>query len=407
MRLDDVAVFFALLLEVVGLLVCVFVDGTLIWITVLQAVAAAVLVVSIVWSRTARRKFRLAQAERMARLSDTMKAYDARSAESVTLVDGQFRIIRESISQAYKIIGTATSRLTGNLTGLKEHSVGQMEMLRQLVENLVSTAQGSQQQEQVAGIKHFAQNTESIINELVGFMGSVHDAGRETATSFTRMEELMESVVGILGSVNDISKQTDLLALNAAIEAARAGEAGRGFAVVADEVRKLAQKSNQFSSQIRGLLSDIETFMSRVGTSIREVSDMDMSVADRSRKNMRDMWDEMDNLNAASTQQSTHITEVSQQVHRLVLDAIISLQFDDIVRQLLEHVQQRSELLEEYIMSLHNVQSDTSSVDGLQRFEMRIASIEAAMALSKQGFEAMDKKHIQQDSVDAGSVDLF
>jgi methyl-accepting chemotaxis protein len=336
-----------------------------------------------------------------------MKDYDNRADESVTLVDQQFHIIRESISQAYKIIGTATSRLTGNLTGLKEQSVGQMEMLRQLVESLVSSAQGEQQKEQVAGIRQFAHNTEKIIDELVGYMQIVHDAGQETAENFLKMEKLMKDVVTILNSVNEISKQTDLLALNAAIEAARAGEAGRGFAVVADEVRKLAQKSNQFSAQIRNLLSDIELFMGQVGSSIKEVSNMDMGVADRSRENMRSMWGEMDNLNSAAANQSEHITDISQKIHRLVLDAIVSLQFDDLVRQLLEQVQERSELLENYMQSLHNAERDSSTTDGMQRFQARISSIENAMKTSRTHFVALDKKQIQQDSVDTGSVDLF
>ena len=407
LRPDDVAIILALALTLAGVAASLLTGGISAWLTILQIIIALLLILGVVWGRSARKHFKQKHDARMSGLNATMKQYNTRSAEAVTLVDVQFHTIRESISQAYKIIGTATSRLTGNLTGLKDHSTGQMEMLRQLVENLVRTAEGNQQKEQVAGIKHFANNTEKIIDELVSFMGDVHNAGQETATSFLKMEELMASVVKILNSVNEISKQTDLLALNAAIEAARAGEAGRGFAVVADEVRKLAQKSNQFGSQIRGLLTDIEAFMARVGSSIREVSDMDTSVADRSRDNMRNMWNEMDNLNAAATHQSSHITKVSQDIHKLVQEAIISLQFDDIVRQLLEQVQHRSELLENFMMSLHNLERGGEPVDGLQRFQQRIAVIESAMTSSRSDFEALDKKHIQQDSVDSGSVDLF
>jgi methyl-accepting chemotaxis protein len=405
-RPDDIAVFFALALGLTAGVASLLSDIPS-WLVFTQFAASLTLLIGIILSRTARSGFREREQVNARKLNDTMQQYDMLSSDAIRLIDEQFHVIRDSISQAYKIIGTATSRLTGNLTGLKAHSVGQMEMLRQLVENLVSTAQGSEQKEQVAGIKHFAENTELIITELVAFMGNVHDAGQETAESFAKMEGLMRSVVSILNSVNEITKQTDLLALNAAIEAARAGEAGRGFAVVADEVRKLAHKSNQFSSQIRELLANVEAFMARVGASIREVSDMDMSVADRSRQNMRNMWDEMDNLNAASTAQSARITDISQQVHMLVLDAIISLQFDDLVRQLLEQVQHRSEILEQYILSLHQAGSGAGTTDSFQRFQQRIGDLENAMANSRQRFSELDKKHIQQDSVEAGSVDLF
>ena len=406
-RPDDLAVIFALTLEIVGIIASHFIGEASVIPMIIQIIAAIMLFISIVLSRSARRQYKENNAEKMNNLFSTMREYAIRSDQAVTLVEDQFGTIRESITQTYKIIGTATSRLTGNIKGLDEHSVGQMEMLRQLVENLVSSAQGEEQKEQVAGIQHMARNTEKIIDELVGFMMEVHDSGQDTARSFSKMEELMESVVNILNNVNEISKQTDLLALNAAIEAARAGEAGRGFAVVADEVRKLAHKSNQFSSQIRGLLADIEVFMARVGSSIKKVSSMDMSVAGRSKDNIRDMWNEMESLNAAAASQSIHISDVSQQVHSLVLDAIISLQFDDIVSQLLVQIQKRSEMLEQYVQSLHDVESDIEIAEGLKRFQRRIESIENAMSAGRTNFEALDKKQIQQESVDSGSVDLF
>jgi methyl-accepting chemotaxis protein len=78
------------------------------------------------------------------------------------------------------------------------------------------------------------------------------------AESVVKLSEQSQAIGEIIATVNDLADQSNLLAVNAAIEAAKAGEHGRGFAVVAQELKNLAEQSKQATTQVRGILGDIQ-----------------------------------------------------------------------------------------------------------------------------------------------------
>ncbi|WP_422842966.1 methyl-accepting chemotaxis protein [Acidovorax sp. M2(2025)] len=154
-------------------------------------------------------------------------------------------------------------------------------------------------------------------NALAVSATQVASRGGEVVSQVVRtMEEINASsqkIADIVGIIDGIAFQTNILALNAAVEAARAGEQGRGFAVVASEVRALAGRSASAAREIKALIS----------TSVEKVSDGAKLVVTAG-STMGDIVQSvervttlMSEINAASSEQSTQIGQVSQAVDQL------------------------------------------------------------------------------------------
>lgn len=322
------------------------------------------------------------------------------SSAAVRQLESQFESVQRDLDQLTEIIGSATARLSGSFTGLDSESAGQQQLLRDLVEQLIQVASGDEHQQQTAGIAHFAAETEQIVDGFLETIRNMRDVSDTMAQSFRVMTDRVVAVIRLLDDVNEITSQTNLLALNAAIEAARAGEAGRGFAVVADEVRKLSQRTDVFSSQIRQQLGQIESAIGQVNQTVNAVAATDIGGAERSQQKMAGMWSEMRTLNDHVVLQSAQITTISARIRDHIHTGVLSLQFEDLSRQLVDHIQRR-------VNSLRRVSGMLANSLAIHDPAEANKAIASCQAEADQMFKAIAHKSVNQNSVSAGSVDLF
>jgi methyl-accepting chemotaxis protein len=181
--------------------------------------------------------------------------------------------------------------------------------------------------------------------EMVGAIEKqLEDENNELRSSCERVESMaseVDALKPLIKVITSIAQQTSLLALNAEIEAARAGAAGRGFAVVAGEVRKLSVATTKAAADIAGKIG---------ATTSRVQQEMENAQAALKRYSS---GEEVQRLIAGLTEMqgdfshNSHLllevlgeldANYAESVLRLS-QALGHLQFQDVMKQRLEHVQ--------------------------------------------------------------------
>jgi len=176
---------------------------------------------------------------------------------------------------------------------------------------------------------------------LSGVISSLQDTASLTGRTLSEMELIIEDTVSIRKIVSEIeyiAGQTNLLALNAAIEAARAGDSGRGFAVVADEVRKLSDRSNAAANDIRKLVVKVETDIKGIyGTTHNSVSE-NRRISCEAEKTVEQTLKSIDTTMSEVSAQLDSLTGGARSLAQDIGSIVVSMQFQDITRQRIEHV---------------------------------------------------------------------
>lgn len=368
----------------------------------LLIITLAVSIWPISFSKVLRRREQLEE-ERRIEVSTLASECEDTLKDISSEVDGQLDYVRNELSQIKQLVRNAIVNLTDSFVALETSSRAEDEIVMGLIDNVSDSVSTSSKS---VSFRHFADQSAKILD---GFVENILDVSKNSMALVDKLDDMVAqtAMVGtMLGDIKEINDQTNLLALNAAIEAARAGDAGRGFAVVADEVRKLSRKTNIFSDQIRRVMSEVQGAMRDTSCIAEVMATKDMNIALSSKQSFSEMMEAVTELNNTMRLRLGEVDGITQGISEQVAKAVTNLQFEDMVTQLLAHIDQRIgslDVLVEVLKSgIVNKQVDCHGMHCDWLAHLRSLLSEARVAFSQS-----EKKAVMQNSLSVGGVELF
>lgn len=313
------------------------------------------------------------------------------------LVDELGHATRE-LHQGLDLLRDAVSELGGGFDGLSNKTALQQSLLKQIIDV----------QDGGVSVQDFAARTGDLLQHFVGMIVQMSRESLRIVYRIDGMAKEMDAVFGLLRNVNTIAEETNLLALNAAIEAARAGESGRGFAVVAGEIRNLASNSNQFNEQIGSHVERARTAMEQLRGLVGAMASQDLNVALSAKGGIDAMMAHVTESDARTSAVADQVVEISRGLGSDVSTTIRSLQFEDILSQLINQTRTRlmelQEITAECTRDIEELACGPDDAEALQAHAQRLRS---RLAIQREKARLRSRGPALQSSMDAGEIELF
>ncbi|MBI4754949.1 MAG: methyl-accepting chemotaxis protein [Betaproteobacteria bacterium] len=314
----------------------------------------------------------------------------------------QFEGMRAEVERVQGLLADAISQLGESFHGMS----GTIQEQQRLAMAINGTGDEASRGE-YAHLDDFVANTSDVMQKVVDSVVSNSKLGMELVELTDGIARRSRAVQGILTEIGAISKQTNLLALNAAIEAARAGESGRGFAVVADEVRDLSGRTAQFSQQINALMESMATSVEATESAIQKMAAQDMNFALESKTRVETVLRSVDVISRERAAAVQKMSEAARHVDEQVGHAVMSLQFQDMVSQLMAHIGRRVEALDDVSLRLHALAETASAAGGPELDEM----LRQPLAEVRRSVEELEQRTahnpVRQQAFAHGDIELF
>jgi methyl-accepting chemotaxis protein len=195
------------------------------------------------------------------------------------------------------------------------------------------------------GLVDMFSRSEDSLGTVVASLKSATTSKAAMLQKVQTLDQYTAELQQMADDVATIAVQTNLVALNAAIEAAHAGDRGSSFAVVAQEVRKLSALSGDTGKRIAAKVKVVSDAIVASRRAAEESTQQESESMADSQMLIASVLSEFKTVTDALVKSANHMKTSSIGIKSEISEALIQLQFQDRINQIISHVKSNIERL--------------------------------------------------------------
>lgn len=233
----------------------------------------------------------------------------------------------------------------------------------------------------------FVERMNRIVSRFVDDLVVVSAASMRMMARVEEMRPDIEGIVLNIRRVESMARKTRFVALNATIHSARTGPSGRTFRVVADQVKALADDAGGVSAQVRDLVTNVNTRLGQLREGMSAMAAHDMTAAVESQQRIVSLLASLEYTNR-------RVSEVLAEVERAATETMAAFELRTAVTKALDEASARLSPL----LSLWDEWAKGQPDELPPGVQALFTQLEPALTKASA---------VKQDSLDAGTVELF
>ncbi|MEM9695241.1 MAG: methyl-accepting chemotaxis protein [Myxococcota bacterium] len=231
----------------------------------------------------------------------------------------------EAGNRLFRVIAKQLMSVITDTEAAATKTVEQVTAVRQAIAEMLTDVRATG-----AGFSAFY---ESFVQSRTTAHEALQAYGRQHERLVESIDENVRPLVECAQAAHEIAEQTKVLTINARIEAARAGEAGAGFRVVAQQVAEVAVRFNDMAEAMSHHVQSIQSALTAKTDEGRREQEALTDMMQTQRRILEDVERLQEMFVEAMTRTDSH----GERASAMLSETMASMQFQDIVRQKIEH----------------------------------------------------------------------